>query len=151
MATTTTTAAPSTEPLAEDDHTAPGSPSDRAPSLELELVTACEVSAAISSLKSTAMGANGINARMLKSLLGPLLSFFVALFKLSLSDCWFPVAWKRVIIVPIAKSGIPKSANDYRPIALLKTLSKVLERLVCNRVDCFIKQHSILEPWQCGL
>lgn len=109
VSTAATNVEPTTELLAEDGHIVPSTPPDGVSTLKLEPVIAREVSATINSLKSYAMGADGINARMLKSLLGLLLTFLVALFNLSLSNCWFPAAWKRAIIVPIAKISAPKT------------------------------------------
>ena len=42
-----------------------------------------------------------------------------------------PPPWKEAKIVPIPK---PKDPGKYRPISLLSCLSKVMERMVLNRV-----------------
>jgi hypothetical protein len=48
----------------------------------------------------------------------------------------FPVNWKIAKILPIAKPGREKSADTskYRPISLLNTEGKVLEKLLSKRI-----------------
>ena len=47
-------------------------------------------------------------------------------------------------LIPIHKSGTKNDINNYRPISLLSSLSKVLEKLVYNRVYAFFSEHNIL-------
>ena len=56
------------------------------------------------------------------------------LFNKCLSDSSIPVQWKVHIISPILKCGDPANVANYCPISLLCSLSKVLERLIFDRV-----------------
>jgi hypothetical protein len=40
--------------------------------------------------------------------------------------------------------------NNYRPISLLSIFNKLLEKLVFNRISCFIEKHNILYNKQFG-
>lgn len=55
------------------------------------------------------------------------------LFNWSLSEKRVPRCFKTASVIPIPKNDKPRSVSDYRPISLVSTLSKVLERLVCSK------------------
>ena len=48
------------------------------------------------------------------------------------------------------KAALKNDINNYRPISLLSSLSKVLEKLVCNRVYAFFSKHNTLFEAQFG-
>ena len=52
--------------------------------------------------------------------------------------CEVPREWKLHCIVPIFKTGDKSSVTNYRPISLLCCISKVLERLIYDKVFDFI-------------
>ena len=52
------------------------------------------------------------------------------IYNKSLDECYFPRLWKEALIIPILKSGDPSLAVNYRPISLLSSCSKILERYV---------------------
>jgi len=49
-------------------------------------------------------------------------------------------------ITPIPKITSPKSPDDYRPISIIPTLSKVFEKLICSRLSSFVTSSCILSP-----
>ncbi|XP_075155471.1 uncharacterized protein LOC142228831 [Haematobia irritans] len=55
-------------------------------------------------------------------------------------------SWKFTKIIPLPK---PKS-NEFRPIAILPYLSKVLERIMCNQMNTYIKSHNLITEKQSG-
>ena len=57
-----------------------------------------------------------------------------ALYNLSLSTGSFPSEWKHAHITPIFKNGSKNLVNNYRPISLLNSVSKILERVVFDNV-----------------
>lgn len=64
---------------------------------------------------------------------------------------YFPAVWKLAKIIALPKPGKdPKLLNSYRPISLLSSLSKVVERVVLNRLNKFIRTNDILIPEQFG-
>ena len=58
-----------------------------------------------------------------------------AVFNLSLSLGIFPTNWKFVNIAPVFKTDDPNLPLNYRPISLLCSISKVLER--CVNTHCY--------------
>jgi len=51
-------------------------------------------------------------------------------------------------ITPIPKITSPKSPNDYRPISILPTLSKVFLKVIYSRLYSFFTSNCILSPQQ---
>ena len=46
----------------------------------------------------------------------------------------FPAAWKLAKIVPVHKKGVLTDMKNYRPIAILTPLSKILEKIVYDQL-----------------
>ena len=65
------------------------------------------------------------------------------LFSLTLKYGYLPTDWKIHKIIPIFKSGDPTLVKNYRPISLLSNTSKVLERIIYDKIidhiSCQIK------------
>ena len=72
------------------------------------------------------------------------------IFNNSLKQGIFPDETKRAKIVPIYKSGDTECFVNYRPVSVLPCLSKILERLMFNRVQSFLTKHNILFKGQYG-
>jgi exonuclease III len=72
------------------------------------------------------------------------------IFNLSLSTGVFPSALKLAKVIPIFKKDDPHTFSNYRPISLLPCFSKILERLVYNRLDNFLTRFHILHNNQYG-
>ena len=53
-------------------------------------------------------------------------------------------------IIPIFKSGNNKHFNNYRPISILPPISKILEKIVCNRLIIFLDKYDVLYRHQYG-
>ena len=60
------------------------------------------------------------------------------LFSLSMSQHYIPAQWKIHLITPFFISGDKTAVTNYRPISLLCSVSKLLERLVYNHLIDFI-------------
>ena len=72
------------------------------------------------------------------------------LFNNSLSEGIFPECFKTAKIIPIFKSGHSNSTVNYRPISMLPVLSKIFEKLMCARLDSYLKSNDILCTNQFG-
>lgn len=77
---------------------------------------------------------NGLTNRILKknanTISYPLKKLFNHLISLDI----YPSCFKRYIIVPIHKSGDPTICNNYRPITLSISLSKIFEKCLKSRI-----------------
>src|SRR6218665_578408 len=84
-------------------------------------------------LRPTAQGLDNIPAWFLR-LQAPVISAWVAqLFNLSINTYWIPPNWKTFIFSPVPKIAAPLAPSDYRPIAVVPILSRILERIVVQR------------------
>ncbi|KAL4131531.1 hypothetical protein QTP88_008826 [Uroleucon formosanum] len=57
---------------------------------------------------------------------------------------------KLAIIKPIYKNGDKTCINNYRPISMLSNFSKILEKIVKNRLITFLEKHELLSKQQFG-
>ena len=62
----------------------------------------------------------------------------------------FPDKMKLSKVIPIFKKGSKVAIENYRPISLLPVFSKILERLVYNRLSYFLKECELLYEKQFG-
>ena len=71
---------------------------------------------------------------MLRHCASALLIPICHLFTSSITTGKIPSQWCTHCITPIHKAGSKTLVNNYRPISLLCIISKVLERIICNRI-----------------
>ena len=62
----------------------------------------------------------------------------------------FPNSMKAADVIPLFKSGKRNLSTNYRPISLLLTLSKVLEKLIYSRVYNFLTENGSIYDSQYG-
>ena len=72
------------------------------------------------------------------------------IFKVSIKQGIFPDSLKITKITPIFKSGAKDNASNYRPISILPVFSKVLERIMYNRVYNHLNSKGLLYEKQFG-
>ena len=53
-------------------------------------------------------------------------------------------------ITPVFKSGDRSNITNYRPISILSSLSKFIEKVVVVQFSEYMQQNNILNPQQCG-
>ena len=49
----------------------------------------------------------------------------------------FPSVWKEAKVTPLYKAGSKEAVNNYRPISILPTLSKLIEKWVESQFAIF--------------
>ena len=72
------------------------------------------------------------------------------IFSLSLSQGVVPQQLKIAKVIPIFKNGSKESMDNYRPISLLPTFSKILEKIMYNRLSIYLENNNLLAPQQFG-
>jgi hypothetical protein len=84
-----------------------------------------------------APGEDGIPNEVWKGLLTILPKYITAIYNKYLKEGVFPRIWKTAKIIPIVKPGKEGSdeVNKFRPISLLASGAKVLEKLLINRIN----------------
>lgn len=109
-----------------------------------------EISKIIKSLKPLkAPGVDLIKNIHLKNLPHKAIILLTKIFNGCLISGYFPVAWKVALVIPIKKSGKDHSNPvNYRPISMLSAISKVLEKIILNRLSKF--HEKIIIPEQFG-
>ena len=65
---------------------------------------------------------------------------------LSIMQEKFPRSWKLTKIVPLHKKGSQLSRENYRPVAILFPLSKVLEKVMYEHVYDYFSRNSLFHP-----
>ena len=65
-------------------------------------------------------------------------------FNLSLSQGVVPDDWKISNVTPVYKSGDTALTSNYRPISLLSLCSKILERIIHNKLMKHLVEHDLL-------
>ena len=118
-------------------------------SFEFKEINEMSVLHELNKLKTNkATGLDGISAKLLKDSARVIAPHLTTIFNLSLRCGSFPDIWKKGRVTPIFKSGDPTSTNKYRPITILPTLSKLLERIVHPQVYNYPQEHKLLASQQ---
>ena len=114
--------------------------------------TSCqEIKNVISTLKpKLSNDAHNIPLKVIKFIPENVLNLLTWFFNLSLQQGKFPEKFKIAKIIPIHKKGDPNDVNNYHPISLLSSFSKILEKIVHCRLSCFLEKHNFLNKFQFG-
>ena len=79
-------------------------------------------------------GADEINFNVTKHCFGELCGPFKYIFDSSLQIGVFPDLLKIAIVLPVFKTGDTVDISNYRPISVVPCFSKILERVMYNRL-----------------
>lgn len=110
-----------------------------------------EVEKLVIALKSDATGRDGISAKILRSYKAIIVPPLTHICNLALSNGSFPSAFKQALVIPVHKGGLARDrVNSYRPISILPAMSKVLEKIINNRLIKFLEMNNILSTSQYG-
>ena len=102
-------------------------------------------------LKSTkSSGYDELSINVIKQIIHYIASPLCYIFNLSLSTGLFPQSMKTAKIIPIYKKNDASIISNYRPISLLPSLSKILEKIVYKRLYSFLDINKILISNQYG-
>jgi len=120
-------------------------------SLFLNPTTCEEILDITSKLKSSnTSGNDDISNNLLKKIMPSIVVPLTHIFNLSLSSSIVPTKLKVAHITPIYKSGNRYDFANYRPISILSSISKLLEKIIHLRMFNFITKYNILSPRQFG-
>ena len=95
-------------------------------------------------------GYDNLSNKLLKKLLPALVGPLTIIFNRSLIEGVFPEAMKKADVVPLFKSKDHQESNNYRPISLLLTLSKLLEKIMYKRTYSFLESTGQIYKSQYG-
>ena len=60
---------------------------------------------------------------------------FKEVFDACIQEMMFPRIWKRQRLILIPKGNNAPNASGYRPLCLIDTAGKLLERIICRRLE----------------
>ena len=98
-----------------------------------------------------APGRDGVTQEMLLHMGPRARTLMLRLFNRTWESGTTPTAWRTAVVVPILKKG--KKASDpasYRPISLVSTISKTMERMVNGRLYYYMEDGNMLDENQAG-
>jgi hypothetical protein len=98
----------------------------------------------------TSCDLDGISTKLLKHIISEICRPLSHIFNLSTSTGIFPSMLKTSRTVPIFKAGSPLLCDNYRPISLLSTLSKLLEKIVCSQLVAHLEDNNLIYDHQYG-
>ena len=72
------------------------------------------------------------------------------LINISLRTNYIPDHWKEAKVIPIFKGGDHTTPDSYRPISILPTFSKIIEKAVASQILAYLDKHKMIYPNQYG-
>ena len=72
------------------------------------------------------------------------------LMNISFEEGIFPDIWKIANVIPIFKKGDKSQPSNYRPVALLRCVGKLQERIVFKNMYTFLLDNNLLYKYQSG-
>lgn len=119
---------------------------------DIQQTTANEIKNAIKKTRpKKAPGPDGIQNIVLKQLPHKVLVQISNIFNASLRLSYYPSVWKHANVLAFQKPGKDKLfPQNYRPISLLPTLSKIFENIILNRLKKHESVNKQLIPQQFG-
>jgi len=102
--------------------------------------------------KNKAPGEDGIRSEVFKSVVEILPRYMTAIYNGCLHKGTFTQRWKKALVIPITKPVKTESeeATKFRPISLLDTGGKVLEKLLVNRINIHLYSRGHMNENQFG-
>ena len=97
-----------------------------------------------------ACGPDLLSPRLLKEGAIALAEPLSILFNLSLEKCYFPATWKAVNVPPVYKKDDKSLPSNYRPISLLSSIGKAMERCVHKHLYNYVIDNDLITPLQSG-
>ena len=120
-------------------------------SMFIEPVTQTDTINSCRKLKSkTTTGHDEISTKLLKETIPIITDPITHIINMSLSAGIVPDDMKVAKVIPIFKSSDPKLLKNYRPISLLTAFSKLLEKIMYDKVISYLNANKLLYEHQYG-
>jgi hypothetical protein len=126
-------------------------PNPNPPQLEFGAISPAVIVTTIKSfISKTSTDIDGISTKLLKSIAVEISQPLAHIFNISINTGTFPNKFKVSRTVPIFKSGNSELCDNYRPISLLSSLSKILEKLIAIQLTNHLELNNLLYEHQYG-
>ena len=104
----------------------------------------------ISSFKDSAAGWDDLKPNVMKYVKLYISKPLAHISNLSFKNSVFPHELKKANVVPIYKKDDKMAFSNYRPVSVLPVFSKIIERLMYNRLFDYINENRLLYKYQFG-
>ena len=95
-------------------------------------------------------GPDKISPKMLKMAGDTIVTPLTRLFNKSLETCIVPKIWKLANVLPLHKKNSKEKMGNYRPVSLLSTIGKIMERIMFKYIYNHFHKNFLLSIWQSG-
>ncbi len=95
-------------------------------------------------------GPDGLTPAFVKSLSDGITFPLMLIFAQSFHSGKLPDDWKKVIVSPVFKKGLPCDVNNYRPISLTCTCCKVMESIIKDQMLDYLMVNKLISSQQHG-
>ena len=112
---------------------------------ELEITEIC-----LGFRSGTAAGYDNVSMDLVKDCANLICRPITHIVNLSIASGIVPDQLKIARVIPLFKSGDKSSFTNYRPVSVLPAFSKILERVIYNRLMNYLNKHKILSDNQFG-
>ena len=99
---------------------------------------------------SKATGLDGIGPKLLKISSGIIIKSITYIVNNCIRSGKFPTSWKLAKVNPLYKGGAKDDINNYRPISILPTLSKLIEKVIQKHLMAYLNSFDVLHKYQSG-
>ena len=97
-----------------------------------------------------AVGLDKVSSRLLEDAADIVAPSLTSLFNISINTGCFPSTWKLAKISPLFKKGSKQDPSNYRPISVLPTINKLLEKAVHMQLYSYLRDNNLLSQKQFG-
>ncbi len=126
-------------------------PYTNVPDLDLGHISStliCDIIKSFQNKSSTDI--DGVSLKLLKFINAEIREPLAHIFSLSIENGIFPTRLKNSRTVPIFKSGDTSNCDNYRPISLISSFSKILEKIVAVKLTNHLQLNKLLHEHQYG-
>jgi hypothetical protein len=122
------------------------------PKIKTNKITRTEIEKIMKSLKvsNSYYGFGETSAKILKKSVHKISSPLTHIFDQALSSGTFPTHFKYSLVIPVYIKEDKQEISNYRPISLLTSFSKILEKIIYIRLYKHVTENNILSVEQFG-
>ena len=95
-------------------------------------------------------GVDGISSKLIKIIEPAIIKPLTLLINQVLNTGIFPDELKIAKVIPLFKKDDPKLLTNYRPISLLPTISKVIEKIIFTQLSTYFNENKLIFDNQYG-
>ena len=120
-------------------------------SFHFDLVNDADVMKIVKTLKNKeSAGYDGISTKLLKILIPTIIKPLTLILNQSLATGIFPNNLKTAKVVPLFKKDDQLIMDNYRPVSLLTSISKIFEKVAHNQLSTYFKTNKLFYKGQYG-